>query len=99
MSQQVSERVALKAARLNEEGRVEPFDNNPFLYRVEGDNGVYVVMVGYAAEVSGTCSCPAKGKCAHLIAACAYHLTLENEGRQERHLHVVSADPYAGLGE
>lgn len=93
----VSAEVALKAARLNEEGRVTAL--NDFMYRVEGEHGTYTVAVGHAEEVSGNCTCPAKWPCSHGIAACAFHLTLAVDGKQARHLKVVDADPYAGIVE
>lgn len=95
----VSAEVALKAAKISEEGRVHQISD--WMYRVEGDHDSYVVQVSYAPEVAGVCSCPAGKRhhhpCSHLIAACAFHLVIESEGRQERHLKLVTADPFAGL--
>lgn len=83
----VTKTLSQKAIRLSESGNVHRVKAH--VYRVIGDHDEYRVVVGSAVEVSGACSCPARGTCSHLIAACAYDLTFEEPAS--------NLDPFRGI--
>lgn len=58
--------VQAKAQRLLCEGRVSPDSAPAHVYRVEGDHGTYIVVVGPHVAL---CSCPSASRCSHIEAA------------------------------
>jgi hypothetical protein len=73
----VSLGIAEKAQRLLTENRVARIKGST--YAVKGDTDMHVVMVGYAPEGSGRCTCPAnmhnpEKVCSHILAACAFEI-------------------------
>lgn len=62
------ERVTDKAMRLLCEGKIAPLPA-AHVFLVDGTHGTYTVLIASHLE---TCTCPATGRCSHIVAAGAW---------------------------
>lgn len=72
----MSAATAAKARRLLEDGKVIPLPDAAWIFRVDGDTGIWFVTITASIQL---CTCPSTTRCSHIESAVRWVLADDKE--------------------